>query len=212
MNGQTLQEWAGSSRLFALVFTDIVDSTTIANDLHDEKWIEVLLKHFAQARRLMAEYDHHEIKIIGDSFMVVFRDVCDALDFALALQADTGDERIRIRAGIHSGSARIVDDDIFGIMVNYTKRVESTQHLVGIRLSDVARNQIKDEGATRHFGLRFNELELPFKGFAEPQTIWSVFKPRSPWAPQRLARVPLPPVSRVPEEPKIIPPKTPKSL
>jgi class 3 adenylate cyclase len=65
MKGQTLQQWAGASRIFALVFTDIVDSTTLANQLGDERWIELLLKHFAQARRLMAEYDHHEIKIIG---------------------------------------------------------------------------------------------------------------------------------------------------
>lgn len=78
MKGQTLQEWAGTTRIFALVFTDIVDSTTLANELHDEKWIDVLLKHFTQARGLMESYDHHEIKIIGDSFMVVFRDVLDA--------------------------------------------------------------------------------------------------------------------------------------
>ncbi len=107
MKGQTLQEWAGTSRIFALVFTDIVESTTLANQLGDEKWIDVLLKHFARARGLMEKkYDHHEIKIIGDSFMVVFRDVLDALDFAL------GDDRIRIRAGIHLGSARIIGDDM----------------------------------------------------------------------------------------------------
>lgn len=186
MKGQTLQEWAGATRIFALVFTDIVDSTTLANQLGDEKWIDVLLKHFAEARGLMEKkYDHHEIKIIGDSFMVVFRDVLDALDFALALQANTGDDRIRIRAGIHLGSARIIGDDIFGIMVNYTKRVESTDNQHGIRVSDVVRNQIKDEGAQRHSGLRFDELKLTFKGFPDRQTIWNVSVPHNPFAPPR---------------------------
>jgi class 3 adenylate cyclase len=147
-----------------------VFTTTLANELHDEKWIEVLLTHFAQARKLMAKYDHHEIKIIGDSFMVAFRDVLGALDFAVALQANTGDDRIKIRAGIYLGSARIIDDDMFGIMVNYTKRVESTENHHGIRLSDVVRNQIKDEGAQRQFGLGFQELKLGFKGFPERQT------------------------------------------
>lgn len=174
MKGQTLQEWAGATRIFALVFTDIVDSTTLANELHDEKWIDVLLKHFAQARLLMKKYDHHEIKIIGDSFMVVFRDVLDALDFTLSLKADTGDDRIRIRAGIHVGSARIIADDIFGIMVNYTKRVESTDNQASIQISDFAKTQIKDEGAKRHATLRFLEGTLPFKGFPKPQTIWRV--------------------------------------
>src|SRR5258706_6880414 len=99
----------------------------------------------------MEKYDHHEIKIIGDSFMVAFRDVLDALDFVLALRSNKGDNRIRIRAGIHLGSARIIDDDIFGIMVNYTKRVESTENQFGIRLSDIVKNQVKDEVAQRHF-------------------------------------------------------------
>lgn len=175
MKGQTLQEWAGATRIFALVFTDIVDSTTLANELHDEKWIDVLLKHFTQARGLMESYDHHEIKIIGDSFMVVFRDVLDALDFTLALKEETGDDRIKIRAGIHVGPAGIIDDDIFGIMVNYTKRVESTDNYASIPISDFAKTQIKDEGAKRHATLRFLERTLTFKGFREPQTIWRVF-------------------------------------
>jgi class 3 adenylate cyclase len=174
MKGQTLQEWAGASRIFALVFTDIVDSTTLANQLGDESWIKVLLKHFAQARRLMAKNDHHEIKIIGDSFMVIFRTALDAFDFALALSEDTGDDRIRIRAGIHVGSPHIVEDDLLGLMVNYTKRVESTENSVGIRLSTVAKTQIADEKAQRHSGLSFVPHKVTFKGFPDPQETWSI--------------------------------------
>ena len=168
MKGQTLQEWAGASRIFALVFTDIVDSTSLAIELGDEKWIELLMKHFGQARRFMAKYDHHEIKIIGDSFMVIFRTVLDALDFGRALYADTGDTRIKIRVGIHVGSARIIEDDIYGNMVNYTKRVESTDNpggIGGIRLSDVAKSHVSDEKAQRHAWLQFQALTVTFKGF-----------------------------------------------
>lgn len=207
MKGQTLQEWAGTSRIFALVFTDIVDSTTLANELHDEKWIEVLLKHFDQARLLMERYDHHEIKIIGDSFMVVFRDVLDALDFTLALREHTGDDRIRIRAGIHLGPARIIGDDIFGIMVNYTKRVESTENQFGLRVSDVAKTHIRNEGAQRHSGLRFDQLTLRFKGFLDPQVIWNVFAPINPFTRIRLGSRARSSVSSVPEEPGKIPPR-----
>ncbi|HVQ38141.1 MAG TPA: adenylate/guanylate cyclase domain-containing protein [Pyrinomonadaceae bacterium] len=169
------------------MFTDIVDSTTLANELHDEKWIDVLLKHFAKARWLMEKYDHHEIKIIGDSFMVVFRDVLDALDFALALHVDTGDDQIRIRAGIHLGPARIVEDDIFGIMVNYTKRVESTENPAGIRLSSEAQRHVVDEGAQRHAGLIYSPERIVFKGFSTPQTTFSVLETRG----RRAARLAL---------------------
>jgi class 3 adenylate cyclase len=177
MKGQTLQEWAGASRIFALVFTDIVDSSTLANQLGDEKWIDLLLKHFAKARGLMERYDHHEIKIIGDSFMVVFRTALDALDFTLALEKETGDERIGIRAGIHVGSARIIEDDIFGNMVNYTKRVESTQKEGGITLSDAAKREITNEKAERHSWLVFQPLPVTLKGFPERETVWLVVTP-----------------------------------
>jgi class 3 adenylate cyclase len=175
MKGQTLQEWAGASRIFALVFTDIVDSTTLANELRDEKWIELLKKHFAQARRIMTQLDHHEIKIIGDSFMVLFRSPSDALDFALRVYINTGDVRIKIRVGIHVGSAEVIDDDIFGIMVNYTKRVESTDNLSGIRVSDFAKAEIDNRG--RHTHLRFTPKEIEFKGFVNPQWTWEVTDP-----------------------------------
>lgn len=172
--------------MFALVFTDIVDSTTLANELRDEKWIELLKKHFDQARLLMAKHSHHEIKIIGDSFMVVFHSASDALDFALDLYEDTGDYRIKIRAGIHVGSAAIVDDDMFGIMVNYTKRIESTENPSGIKVSDFAKTEIDNKG--RHGGLRFRSVSVKFKGFSAPQLTWWVIDPR--WSITKAFRPP----------------------
>ncbi len=125
----------------------------------------------------MAKYDHHEIKIIGDSFMVIFRDALTALDFAWALERDTGDERIRIRAGIHVGGARIIEDDIYGTMVNYTKRVESVQNEGGITLSDFAKREITNAKAQRHSWLSFHSLEVPLKGFQERETVWVIITP-----------------------------------
>jgi class 3 adenylate cyclase len=185
---QTLQEWAGKSRIFALVFTDIVDSSALANQLGDERWIDLLQKHFGKARDLMANYDCHEIKIIGDSFMVIFRSACEALDFSLALNEEPGDKRIKIRAGIHVGSARIVDNDILGNMVNYTKRVESVQSPVSVKLSDAAMRQVADEKAQRHSCLRYAKVLEVFKGFGE-QPIWTAEAEAQTRKPQRARSV-----------------------
>lgn len=174
---QTLQDWAGNSRIVALLFTDIVDSTTLGNQLGDEQWIEVLLVHFARARELMKTYDCFEIKIIGDSFMVAFRTAVDALDFALAFHADTGDERVKIRAGIHVGPVRIIGDDMYGMMVNYTKRVESTDNSSWVVLSNEAKNHIDYEKAMRHSKLKFRGRRLLFKGFPLAQLVWVVIEP-----------------------------------
>jgi class 3 adenylate cyclase len=177
----TLQEWAGKlDRLtVALVFTDIIDSTNLGNQVGDEQWIKVLLKHFKRARGLLFWYDGYEIKIIGDSLMVVFRTAVDALDFVTDLHKNTGDERVKIRAGIHVGPVRIIENDLFGIMVNYTKRVESLAINNWIMLSDEAKNHISYEKASRHSNLRFVSKEFQLKGFEEPKRIWRVIYPTS---------------------------------
>jgi len=170
-----LEDWAGPSKQFALVFTDIIGSTVLGNELGDEQWTDLLVKHFAQARKLMSSLDCHEIKVIGDSFMVVFRTAVEALDFALAFYSDTGDERIEIRVGIHVGPARIIEDDLFGTMVNYTKRVESqATRRCRIVLSDVAKSHIDLEKAARHSSLQFLPRTAKLDGFTEPQNVWGV--------------------------------------
>jgi class 3 adenylate cyclase len=108
--------------------------------------------------------------------MVAFHTASDALDFALDLYEDTGHDKIKIRAGIHVGSATVVDDDMFGIMVNYTKRVESTNNPSGIHVSNFAKTEIENKG--RHAGLKFVREEQKFNGFSELQTIWRVIDRR----------------------------------
>ena len=73
--------------------------------------------------------------------------------------------------------ARIIDDDIFGNMVNYTKRVESTQIEGGITLSDVAYREITNEKAARHSWLVFQPVQVPFKGLPNQELVWLVITP-----------------------------------
>ncbi len=111
--------------------------------------------------------------------MVVFRSVVDALGFVLDFRSETGDDSIKIRAGIHVGPARIIDDDIYGMMVNYTKRVESHAEGPGITISEEAKRQIDYEKAARHSKLLFSRpCQVLFKGFDRPQTIYRIAIPR----------------------------------
>lgn len=192
--------------MFAVVFTDIVDSTAIANQVGDERWVELLMRQFAQARRLMAEYDQHEVKIIGDSFMVVFRTAVEALDFVLAFHSETGDDSIKIRAGIHVGPARIINDDIYGMMVNYTKRVESQAEGPWIMISEEAKRHIDYEKAARHSKLLFGRPHhVLFKGFDRSQTIYRIAYPGRASEPRgaRLMPVASEPVGKSNREPGI---------
>jgi len=119
----------------------------------------------------------YEIKMIGDSFMIAFRTAIEALDFALAFHADTGAEMVRSRAGIHVGPARVFENDLFGMMVNYTKRVESIGNPELIVVSSEAKNHIDYEKASRHSRLDFLGREVTFKGFEAQQRVWRVWYP-----------------------------------
>jgi hypothetical protein len=46
---QTLQEWAGASKLnICLLLTDIIGSTSLAEHYGDDDWIGILIKHFGR--------------------------------------------------------------------------------------------------------------------------------------------------------------------
>ena len=112
-NTASFCEWAGDKRVtLAVVFTDIVGSTAMGEELRDEAMGEVRRMHFTQSRRLISEFRGREIKTIGDSFMAAFKSVGAALDYALALSENTGHPKVRIRAGIHIGQMEVEEGDV----------------------------------------------------------------------------------------------------
>ena|SRR5947209_5475305 len=120
---KTLQEWAGADRLeIALLLTDIIGSTSLAGR-GDDKWIDILIQHFERARQIHDRYQCYEIKLIGDAYMAVFRTAAEAFEFAQEFIVDTGHPEIFIRVAIHLGRAGIVENDIYGIMVNKASRI-----------------------------------------------------------------------------------------
>jgi len=184
---QSLQQWAGVGEgdprtILAVLFTDIIDSTTLARTVGDRTMFEMLVKHFEAARleRFVVEFDSFEIKIIGDAYMAAFRTADAALQFALSFRADTGDPRIAIRVGIHVGPVRIKDNDIYGLMVNYAARLSHVQVPgdEGIFLSDAAKTNIESEygNTQKHFRLR-PLAETTLKGFPPGERVWQVITP-----------------------------------
>lgn len=170
--GQTLEQWAGTARILALAFTDIVDSTVLGRRVGDSQYLEIVRRHVQTGRMYLRQHNGCEIKIIGDSFMVAFHTVVDALNFALDFYRNTGDPQVRIRVGIHVGHVYINENDLIGLMVNYTKRVETAAQYGGIALSSEAKTHIDNERDPRHIGLPFTQYSVPFKGFDIPQIVW----------------------------------------
>lgn len=172
----TLEEWAGSQNLtLTLLFTDIVDSTAIGIKLGDRKWIEDLFLHFSRARLLALNYDCYVVKVIGDSLMMAFRTSTDAVDFALAFIVNTGVDYIGIRAGINSGQVHLRENDVYGLTVNLTSRLQHAVQREGVLVSDSVMSDYKKTFGVDS-GVRFNSRDEPLKSFGVTTVYWT-FKP-----------------------------------
>jgi class 3 adenylate cyclase/GTPase SAR1 family protein len=171
-------EWARAERVtLAIVFTDVVGSTAMGEELKDDRMNEVRRAHFAQSRKLIEQHNGREIKTIGDSFMAAFRSVEKALDYAIALQDNPGHSQVQIRAGIHIGSMQVEKDDVFGGAVNFAARVVSAIKEAEIWLSDRAKTDLDSLGARQHAQLKWERHDdVEMKGFSSTATLWSLNK------------------------------------
>ena len=141
----TLLDWTGDvdNLMLAIVFTDIVKSTVLANSVDAATMKEIRARHYSNARRFIKQYNGHEVKPpAGDSFFVVFHTATAALNFAVELYSDTGDARVLIRTGIHVGEICIEDNDCQGLAVNLTQRVMKEALNGGIVISGDAYGSI----------------------------------------------------------------------
>jgi class 3 adenylate cyclase len=175
---KNFQEWVGGERVtLAIVFTDVVGSTALGEEIKEEAMNEVRRTHFAQSRKLIANFKGREIKTIGDSFMAAFKCVDAALDYAVALQSNTGHPQVQIRAGIHIGPMQVEEGDVFGDTVNFAARVVGTIKGAEIWLSDRAKEDINRFGAKKHARLKWGRHDnVAMKGFSGVFTLWSLVK------------------------------------
>jgi class 3 adenylate cyclase len=166
---------AGSQCELALVFVDIVDSTSISLLLGDESVAELKRLHFAQVDRLTRKLQGKKIKENDDEHLAAFWNAGLALDYALQLQENSGCKEFRIRAGIHVGYVKVTrQHDVDGLTINYTKRViDEIGTASEIWLSNEAKKQVDKLRRRRHNELRWQAIEdLELRGFSDTHVLW----------------------------------------
>ena len=138
-----LRTWAGGAQAtLVIVFTDLVEYMRLFEVLGDAEMDRIMQVHFAESRKYIRSNGGREIKTLGDGMMVVFRTVEAAVDFAWAIHVAPGDQRLRVRAGMHVGPALVGENDITGTTVNIaglmTRQIKGAE----IWLSDGAHEQL----------------------------------------------------------------------
>ena len=133
------------------LFTDLEGSTRLWRE-HPEAMQPALARHDAILREAIAAHDGHLVKATGDGAHAVFGNASNAVAAAVAAQLALGaedwplPEPLRVRMGIHSGTAEVRDDDYFGTAVNRAARLMGIAHGGQIVVS-LATEELVEDGA-----------------------------------------------------------------
>lgn len=160
-----------------MLVTDIVASSRLAEQLGDQRWLDVLRTHNGLVRKEISSRGGTEVKLIGDGFLVVFPSARQAILAAVAIQqAMTVHQQewpghpMELRIGLHTGEVVEDDDDIHGQNVVVAVRIASAAAPGEILVSGVTRDLTASAG-----DLSFEKgRDITLKGFAEPRRVHSV--------------------------------------
>jgi class 3 adenylate cyclase len=132
MSGATGGEAMGTATtrtVRSFMFTDIVDSTRLAETLGDEAWDKLTRWHDKTIRAATAEHGGEEVKATGDGFFLAFPDAENALEAAVTMQRRLATQQEaqgfapKVRIGIHQAEANRVGLDYAGTGVNQAARI-----------------------------------------------------------------------------------------
>jgi DNA-binding NarL/FixJ family response regulator/class 3 adenylate cyclase len=169
------------------LFTDLENSTGLVRELGDG-YPEVL----ADSRRLQREaidaVGGNEIDCRADELFASFEDASAAVGAALAVQRAFAEHawpegaRVRVRMGLHTGTASVGDDGYTGLDVHRGARIGQAAHGGQVLLSHATRTLVA--APVRDLG----DFEL--NGLPEPERIYQVVADDLPseFPPLRYAR------------------------
>ncbi len=116
-----------------MMFSDIENSTSLNSEIGDEQWVKLLEAHDRLLKTYVDRYRGHVVKSQGDGYMVVFPTSELALGASLGIQRALSAKRqrsrrlrrtpIRVRIGLHTGTAIEREGDYFGRNVAMAARV-----------------------------------------------------------------------------------------
>lgn len=156
------------------MFTDIVDSTRLAEALGDETWDGVIRTHDKTIRAAVAEQGGEEVKATGDGFFLAFADADQAIEAAMTIQKRLAEQRraqgfaLSVRIGIHGAQANRVGLDYTGSGVNQASRIGAAADGGEILVSATTL-----AGARHSFSER-SRRTVELKGLAAPVEVVSI--------------------------------------
>jgi class 3 adenylate cyclase len=153
-----------------ILFTDVVNSTTLTQSLGDEAALVILGVHDTIVRDALSALGGREVKHTGDGIMACFISPAGAVRCAIQIQRELDKHAkanpgraLKVRVGAAAGEPVEQHDDLFGATVQLASRLcahaQPEQILVSNAIAELCLGK----------GLLFEDLgEVTFKGFGSP--------------------------------------------
>jgi class 3 adenylate cyclase len=153
-----------------ILFTDVVNSTTLTQSLGDEAALAILGVHDTIVRDALSALGGREVKHTGDGIMASFISAAAAVRCAVQIQRElekhakaNPNGSLKVRVGAAAGEPVEQHDDLFGATVQLASRLcaqaQPEQILVSNAIAELCLGK----------GLLFEDLgEVTLKGFGSP--------------------------------------------
>jgi class 3 adenylate cyclase len=136
----------GTRQLSTVLFTDIVDSTTKAAELGDERWRETLQRHHETVRACLTTHGGTEVDTAGDGFFATLDGPAAAVRCATEIVGSVKEIDLEVRAGVHTGEVETIDGKVGGIGVAIGARIASTAGPSEVLVSRTVRDLVAGSG------------------------------------------------------------------
>jgi class 3 adenylate cyclase len=190
---------SGERALMTLLFSDLVGSTLLSEQVEPEQLRDLYAFYRAAARTAVQRYRGSVLQYAGDGILAGFgypepheddprRAVLAGLDLVVALR-DAREEMLRrfgvtpdVRVGIHTGRVVVTDlstdstvgdrDAVVGLVPNLAARIQQAAEPGTVVISDVTQELVDVDFHVRSLG------ERRLKGISRPVEVFAVERPR----------------------------------
>ncbi|HWC14795.1 MAG TPA: response regulator [Actinomycetota bacterium] len=129
--------------LTAILFIDVVDSTSRAAQLGDGKWTELMHAYESLVRTEIARWGGHEVDSAGDGSFATFDIPARAIGCAWTIGRRSEGLGLAIRAGVHVGECERQAGNVRGLAVHVGARVAAKARPDEILISKTVRALIQ---------------------------------------------------------------------
>jgi adenylate cyclase len=159
-----------------VMFTDIVGSTAMTQDLGDAIAQQIVRAHNRIVREALTQFAGKEIKHTGDGIMASFPVTSNSVEASVAMQRGcmahneaNPDLPLHIKIGLNAGEPIAEDNDLFGTTVQMAARIVDKAQAEEIFASEIV------QGICSGKDIKFkNRGGFPMKGFENDPTLYEV--------------------------------------